>query len=133
MVKPPYILNYKYTKLFNIKENHIFSNPLSNILNILNCSANEKLKNPARHEMINLSSKVLLVTFNDIAIKDIIEHIKNPNIATNNLSSNFLSVFNSLRLSINLELGRAGIKEKLANKKLVAIDDIDKIPEITSV
>lgn len=61
------------------------------------------------------------------------EHNKNPNIANNNLSKNFLSVFNSFKLLNNLEFGSAGIREKLANRRLVVIEENDNIPDITSV
>ena len=57
---------------------------------------------------------------------------KNPTIEINILSKNFLSVFSSFKLFNNLEFGKAGIKEKLANKKPVAVEDRLKIPDIKS-
>lgn len=54
-------------------------------------------------------------------------------IVINNRSNNFKSVLVVFNICINLELGNAGIRAKLAIKKPVVIDEKDKIPDIKSV
>lgn len=91
---------------------------------------NEKLPNNTTNIIVEYH-KVSELLKQSAIIEKIDENI-NPIIVISNLSNNFLSVFNCLNAFINLEFGKDGIREKLANKNPVANEAKDKIPEITA-
>lgn len=91
---------------------------------------NEKLPNNTTNTMVEYH-KVSELLKQSAIIEKIDENI-NPIIVISNLSNNFLSVFNCLNAFINLEFGKDGIREKLANKNPVANEAKDKTPEITA-
>ena len=93
----------------------------------------ENAKNPNNIEKTTLAQPPLAVAGKININNESIELTINPMIVSNNRSNNFKSVLVVFNICINLELGSAGIKAKLAIKKPVAIDEKDKIPDIRSV
>lgn len=112
---------------------YISSNAFNNIFNTLNCSVKENANVPPIIEIIILDNKLVSFSLKRSATSAKIEHVKKPKIDNNNLSKNFLSVFNFFKLFNNLELGSAGMSVKLANNSPVVIEERDNMPDITSV
>lgn len=112
---------------------YIFSNAFINILNTSNCSVKEKDSVPPVIAIIIIDRKLVSFSLKKSAPKAKTEHIKKLNIDNSNLSKNFLSVLSLFKLFNNPELGSVGIREKLANRSPVVIEERDNIPDITSV
>lgn len=93
----------------------------------------ENAKKPNNIEKRELTNLPLALAGKTNINNESIELTKNPMIVINNRSNNFKSVLVVFNICINLELGNAGIRAKLAIKKPVVIDEKDKIPDIKSV
>lgn len=88
---------------------------------------------PIQHDITILEIQPMSVLSNNNMIIAVNEFVKKTAAVINNLSNNFLSVFSCFSAFISFESDKAGTIAKLANRKAVAMEEKDKLPEVISI